>query len=136
MDITWVKKDDVRKIWPQVEPYVLKALKRWVPAYRPADILEGIEKELMQLWIFTDAKEEKLYGTCITKIEHYPLMKQLNIYMLSGNKMHRWKKDFVEMMRKFGKSEGCSYVQATGRRGWVSFPGAFETGTIVNAILE
>ncbi len=135
MEITWINKDDAERIWPKVEPFLVSALKRWLPVYFSVDLLEMVKNDKLQLWIITNNEEEKLYGAGLTQILIYPRMKMLSIFMLGGKEMKKWKESWSDAMEYFAHSEGCECIQAIGRRGWTSFRGAFESAVVVNRIL-
>ncbi len=135
IDVTWISKDDAERIWPQVEPFLISALKRWLPVYFSVDLLDMVKKDQLQLWTITDNQAEKLYGSILTEIRNYPRAKVLNIFMLGGKDMKKWQARFEGAMETFAYSQGCEIIQATGRRGWASFKGAFESAVVVNKIL-
>lgn len=135
MEVTWINKEDAERIWPKVEPYLISALKRWLPVYFSVDLLEMVKEDKAQLWIITNNKEEKLYGAGLTQIIPYPRAKILNIFLLGGKDMKKWKEKWTDAMEYFGHAQGCEFVQAVGRRGWVSFRGAFESAVVVTRAL-
>ncbi len=135
MEVTWVNKEDAERIWPLVEPFLVSALKRWLPVYFAPDLLEMVKKDELQLWVITDNEEEKLYGAGLTEIRIYPRAKILNLFMLGGRDMKKWKDKWSSAMELFARSQGCDFMQAIGRRGWASFKGAFESAVVVNKIL-
>lgn len=135
MDIIWVQKEDAKKIWPKVEPFLVSAMMKWLPLYRSSDLLDNVQEDKMQLWIITDNKEEKLYGAGLTQIHAYPLAKLLNVFLLGGKDMKKWKNDFPAAVELFAKSQGCEYLQAIGRRGWTYIPNGFESAVVMNKAL-
>lgn len=135
MEGVWVGKNDVDGVWDKVEPFVIKALKRWIPAWRPSDLKEDIKSETMQLWIAYNSDEEKVYGVCMTQVMKYPLMKALHVFLVGGIDFKKWQKMWVEEAEKRAKAEGCNILQATGRRGWLHIPGAFESAIVINKFL-
>lgn len=49
--------------------------------------------------------------------------------------MKKWRNDWESAMDVFARSQNCDFMQASGRRGWVSFRGAFESAVIINKVL-
>ena len=135
MEVVWVNKQDAEKIWPMVEPFLISALKRWLPVYFSPDLLEMVKKDELQLWIITDNEKEELYGAGLTEIRSYPRARILNLFMLGGKEMKKWKAEWSAAMELFARSQKCDFMQAIGRRGWASFTGAFESAVVVNKIL-
>lgn len=135
MEIIWVNKEEAGKIWPQVEPFLISALKRWLPVYFSPDLLDMVKRDELQLWIITSNEEEKLYGAALTSIRQYPRARMLDLFMLGGRDMKKWRNDWEAAMDCFARAQKCDFMQASGRRGWVSFKGAFESAVIVNKIL-
>lgn len=135
MNIIWVHKEEAAKVWPLVEPYLVSALKRWLPVYFSCDLLDMVKKDELQLWIITNNDEKKLYGAGLTQIQSYPRARIMNIFMLGGRDLKKWKESFCDAMETFARSQKCDFIQATGRRGWVSFRGAFESAVVVNMVL-
>jgi len=137
MEAMWVGKPDVAKIWAQVEPMLLGALKKNIPLWNTDDILEGIMKDEMQLWIAYEDDEKKLYGAVITQIMNYPRGKLVNVFLLGGNNIRMWKEKMAEKIEIFAREENCLYLQAIGRKGWQPlFPDMFECATIIVKVLD
>ncbi len=135
IDVIWINKEDAARIWPKVEPYLLSALKRWLPVYFSCDLLDMVEKGTAQLWIVIDGKKEKLYGAALTQIVPYPRAKIMNVFMLGGRDWKKWKDNISSAMERFAYDQKCDFMQSMGRRGWSYFDGAMETGVILNKVL-
>ncbi len=136
MNVIWVNKDEAEKIWEQVEPYLISALKRWIPAYFSTDLLAMVKKDEAQLWIITNNEEKKLYGAGLTQIIPYPRTKLLNLFLLGGRDRGKWKDILLNAMKMVAKAEYCEFIQIIGRRGWLRIPGAFESAVITTLLLE
>lgn len=136
MDITWVNKNEAEKIWPFVEPFLVSALKKWLPVYFSCDLLDMVKDDKAQLWIITNNKEEKLYGAGLTQIVPYPRARILNLFLFGGRDLNKWRKKFPEAVELFARSQGCDFMQAIGRAGWAWFPGCFQSAIVVNKILK
>lgn len=135
MNIIWVNKDEAEKVWPMVEPFLVSALKRWLPVYFSCDLLDMVKKDELQLWIIADNDEKKLYGASLTALRQYPRARMMEIFMLGGKEMRRWKEKYLDAMEMFANSQKCDFIQATGRRGWIGFRGGFESAVVVNKVL-
>lgn len=133
----WVAKKDVEKVWAQVEPMLLGALKKNIPLWNTDDILEAVMKDEMQLWIAYDDDDKKLLGSVITQILVYPRGKLVNVFLLGGNNIKMWKDKMAEKIEAFAREEKCLYLQAIGRKGWQPlFPDMFETAAIIIKVLD
>lgn len=135
MNIRWVNKDDAEKIWPNVEPYLISAMKKWLPVYFSCDLLDMVKKDEAQLWIITNDKEEQLYGAGLTQIVPYPRARIMNLFLFGGRELKKWRKEFPAAVEVFARSQKCDFMQSIGRRGWAWFPGCFESAIVVNKIL-
>lgn len=136
MQGSWIGKNDVDGVWDKVEPFVIKALKRWIPAWRPSDLKEYIKADTMQLWVVYDEEEKKIYGVCMTQVMKYPLMKMFQVFLIGGTEFKKWRNMWCEEADRRAKEEGCEILQASGRRGWLHIPGAFESAVVINKILN
>lgn len=137
MDAMWVAKPDVHKVWAKVEPMLLGALKKNIPLWNTDDILEGVMKDELQLWIVYEDEDEEILGAVITQITIFPRGKLVNVFLLGGNNIRLWKDKMAEKIEKFAREEGCTYLQAIGRKGWLPlFPDMFETSTIIIKVLD
>lgn len=137
MDAMWVAKKDVEKVWPQVEPMLLGALKKNIPLWDTDDILEAVMKDEMQLWIAYDDDDKKLLGSVITQILVYPRGKLVNVFLLGGNNIKMWKDKMADKIEAFAREEKCLYLQAIGRKGWQPlFPDMMEVSSIIIKVLD
>lgn len=137
VDAMWVVKADVHKVWALVEPMLLGALMKNIPLWNTDDILEGIMKDELQLWIAYEDEKEEVIGAVVTQIMIYPRGKLVNVFLLGGNNIKMWKDKMAEKIEKFAREEGALYLQAIGRRGWTPlFPEMMETATIIIKVLD
>lgn len=136
MQGVWVGKQDVDGIWSKVEPFVMKALKKWLPAWYPEDLKNDIKNDMMQLWVAYDDAEQKVYGVCMTQVMKYPRMKMFHVFLVGGEALNKWRDLWIDAAEKRARDEQCDVLQATGRRGWTSMPGAFESAIIINKLLK
>lgn len=134
-DVIWVNKEDAERIWPKVEPFLMSALKRWLPVYFSCDLLDLVKKEEAQLWIVFDSKEEILYGAALTQIIIYPRARIMNVFMLGGKDWKKWKNDISSAMERFAYDQKCDFLQSIGRRGWSYFKDSFESAVVLNKVL-
>lgn len=135
IDVIWVNKEDAERIWPKVEPYLMSALKRWLPVYFSCDLLEMVQKDEAQLWVVVDSENEVLYGAALTQILIYPRAKIMNVFMLGGRDWKKWKEDISSAMERFAHDQKCDFLQSIGRKGWSYFKGSFESAVILNKVL-
>lgn len=136
IQVMWVSRMDVDKVWAGVEPLIDAAIKRWLPLMDTDDVLKSLHKDIMQLWIAYDDEKKKLYGAVVTEILPYPKAKMCNVFLLGGNDIRLWKDEMGAAIEDFAKKENCAFLQAMGREGWHKlFPDMFESATIINKIL-
>lgn len=132
----WISGNQVESVWEKIDPFVVKALKKWIPAWRPIDIMNYVKEGTMQLWIAYSEEEKKVYGVCMTQVDSYPLMKMLRIFLVGGTDLKKWRDMWVMEAEKMARANDCKVMQASGRRGWLHIPGAFESAVVINKILD
>ena len=105
IEVIWVSKEQVDKVWSAVEPFLKGAIMKWLPVWDTNDIYKEIVNDTKQLWIAYDAEKEKLYGAVVTEIIAYPKAKIANVMFLGGNNIKEWKDEMAAAIEKFAKSE-------------------------------
>jgi hypothetical protein len=89
-----------------------RALKTAGDTYALEDILEKIDAGLMQAW-------RQGESIAVTEVMTAPRKKYLNIFLAVGDLAE------IEIIRqqieRFAREQGCSFIQATGRGGWVRY---------------
>jgi len=70
----------------------------------------------MQLWLAFD--KEKVRAACTTQIVFYPHIKVCAVTHLAGTGYKDWIR-FSEYIGVWAKENGCSHIEAHGRRGWI-----------------
>ena len=118
--IEGIKSDSVEAWWSLVEEYLISALEQSLGEYSIEDIKEACKSKDMQLWAEIGKEVE---GALVTKINNYP-QKKVFVMMLAGGKVfadNNFKiiEESEELLTRFAKEKGCTYIQLFGRRGWV-----------------
>lgn len=110
-----------QRVWPQIEPFIAKAIKRGglEKAYLPIDVLCQIQRGEMTLWLA--AKGEVIDGAVVTKIIHYPRCSTLNGFLVGGKNMKEWFAAGLPLLKAHAKSTGCIAIEGGARKGWVGF---------------
>lgn len=118
MKLLTPKWNDTPKWWPQVEPWVDKAIMYGggVTLY-PRDVYDGLMNRSMKLWLALD--EEKLLACCVTQFVTYPRMRLLHILVVGGREhgMQNWL-NFVNEIESYAKTLDCEGMEFGGRGGW------------------
>lgn len=113
-----VGSNDFPQVWKVVEQYVQKAIDRSVATEDVSVIADEILEGYQQLWIaYTD--DRKIYGCVTTRIREYPDSKYLEIVYVAGNLMEYWVNGMLAAIEAFCLEQGCMYLEAQGRRGWM-----------------
>lgn len=81
--------------------------------------LDGILEDLLdsraQMWLITENPDGPLCGCAVTEIRG----EVLNVRAIAGRGMYLWLDHLTSTLAKWGKEEGCLYLRASGRKGWV-----------------
>jgi hypothetical protein len=84
--------------------------------YLAEDIRHSCEQRDMQLWlILTDSQ---LRGILVTEVLVYPRKKALRVVMIGGEGLDEWNAEMDRTLEAFARHEGCSLIDAHGRKGW------------------
>jgi len=104
-------------VWREVEPFIKKANSHSLGESDEIDYLCSLVKGAYQLWMIRD--ENELKAVCVTEILVYPKMSKLLIGQLCGEGMNEWLDNLISTLETFAKNNGCSYLEARGRKGWI-----------------
>lgn len=117
MIISLIPPEEVGRVWEDAAVFIDAAWDRAPGHYRSIDILDRIIQGVEQLWGIFD-EELHLITAFTTRIDNYPLSKRLVISCLGGEKVSEWYEEMFEILKRFAKDQGCSYIEMNGRRGW------------------
>ena len=81
---------------------------------------DKIKNNEITLWVLWKDIND-IQGIVSTKIIEYPNKKVLWWGFLASqdNKMKGWFSTMTHMLSKYGKTNGCDYVEIVGRKGWL-----------------
>jgi hypothetical protein len=118
--IEGIRSENIEVWWSLVQEYLISALEYSLGEYSIGDIKKACLTRDMQLWVEIGKEVE---GALITKINNYPQKKVL-VMMLAGGKVfadNNFKiiEESEELLTRFAKEKGCTYIQLFGRRGWI-----------------
>ena len=103
--------DEWPRLWPLLEP-----------AYRQSDdqsdVLAGIVRGDFQLWR-VGAINHPL-GVIVTRLWRNTTSAEsrCHVWLVGGSRMSEWAGDFIEALKGWARSEGCSAITGNGRIGW------------------
>lgn len=75
-----------------------------------------LKREKAQCWV-TIAPDGQWLGIFITQIKKKFGRKWLLYWILAGKERERWV-DFINVVDRWGKEQGCEFARTYGRRGW------------------
>jgi len=112
--LTGVQSHDLELVWPEVKPFIERALEKAHGEYKSADIYNALHRKDMQLWI----GGELLY-VGVTQILTYPSgLKVVEIVLTAGDNLDQWVKDSNTYIEEWAKSLGADQIRVYGRHGW------------------
>ena len=111
--LSTLQSHEIEGKWYEIEPFIKRVLNKIDLYYTVDNIKKSLLRAEMQLW--TSLEGTQIKSVCITQIQIHPKYKFLDIVLLAGQM------DSVEhltQVEQWGKSQGCTKVKITGRRGW------------------
>jgi len=121
VNVVAVSPVDVEKFWPLSEFMVAEALK-YSGGYADAkDIYDELRADKMQLFIMfgeDEYEENKVFGTCVTRISSMPNYDQLEIVICTGKRRDLWEDKIVATITAFAKANNCKRLCIWARPGW------------------
>lgn len=106
--------NEIDNIWPQLEPLVIKVLRKHEKDYTLESIKDLLHKKEVQLWTSYNGQLEAFV---LTHIVIYPNHKICEIFMCGGSNLDNWL-DYMSNIEEWAKSIGCKYISLQGRFGW------------------
>ena len=107
----------VAKLWGKLEPFVGRALAFAQGEFLSEDIGNSLKNGNMQAWMVCEDKH--VLGLFITEVIEYPRFTSLRVVTTTGTRFDSWSGVLDACLTKFAAEQGCSRIEATGRRGWV-----------------
>lgn len=108
---------DAGETFDKVSPLAQLALDRAYGRLDASDVRERLADGRMQLMVFTEKPDGRCLGVLVTEFVTHPQGQALSIALVGGREMHRWLDRLLEIER-WAKSEGCRWVEVSGRFGW------------------
>lgn len=108
---------DIPYVWSEVKPLLDKSLSQQQNELSSKDILKDIMDGDLVLWV--GVADKKLFCSGVTEFFHHGQKKSLNIVAfasVSGHDYELWK-DFIYILEDFGAQYGCTFIEATVRKG-------------------
>ena len=124
------------KIWPHIESFVEKALKRGHALSKslPTDILGHIIFRRMDLWIVHDGKN--IDACVVSKFLDWDRSRTLYVPIIGGKNLKAWGEMVNQELYNFAKANGCKTLGGELRKGWASMPGWKVTGVTLEREIE
>ena len=116
-----VLSNSIPEYWPEVSPFIQKALVYGDGKYDLRYIYESLLSRKMQLWVSLTGDhvtgDHEVEACGITEIVHYPLKCVCNVFLIAGRNMENWL-HFEENIESWAKENGCKSIECHGRPGW------------------
>jgi len=109
--------DDAPKWFDACVKMIEPAISRTQGRITAADVRDLISTGAMQLFLIVETASHRVLAAIVTEFAQHRQGKALNIVMLGGRDAHRWIDRIFELER-WAKSEGCRWVELSGRTGW------------------
>lgn len=120
--------DWAARVWPQVEPFILKAIRRGhlERCWNTTDVLVGILKNEAELWIVHNGQE--IDAAIVTRFVIYPRAKTLFVALIGGRNLKTWAEMVDAQLEDYGRRNGCAALEGGARKGWSRVAGYQLTG--------
>lgn len=107
----------VPSLWPDLKPWVAKAMK-YHPFVDADDVLVLVMNG--HLTVFVAIVDDRLVGTFMVEVLRYPKRLVANIMVIGGKRgsMGRWLDDMLQTVETWARGVGCEALQGVGREGW------------------
>ncbi len=106
--------------WSIVRTDIANALNRSNGYALAEHIKKWIKETKMQLWILWDSeaeKDSKYYGVVVTEIIQKPLLRSLNIKIMTGIYREKWQ-HLIKHIEDFAWINKCDSLELIARPGW------------------
>ncbi len=103
------------KYWDLVKDDIELALKSEATRISIDDMYKFIVNKDVQLWAIHDGD---IHAVMTTQIINYPQSKAVNIFTVTGKQSELWLDLLIETITAWAKTQGCTAMQFTGRKGW------------------
>lgn len=126
--MTWLRGIEAHELdafWPLAEPLIEKALV-YAPDWTTSSILEDLKQGRKQLYLTRPSCDLAL----VTSIEIRPRAKVLAIWACAGHMPENWE-EILEGLEQWGRSLGCTAVEAAGRPGWARRLSNYKRRTVI-----
>ncbi len=99
--------------WHTIEPFIQKIIDRIEAGHSTEQVLTEIQHNNMHLWAEIQGR-----GVILTQFLRYPRYITLFVYMTGGQNLKEWGSEAHDIIEKFGRDNGASFVEFWGRPGW------------------
>lgn len=103
------------KYWDFVKDDIELALKHDASRVSIDDMYKFIVNRDVQLWAIHNGD---IHAVMTTQIINYPKSKVVNIYTVTGKDCEKWLDLLIETVTDWSKTQGCTAMEFTGRKGW------------------
>ena len=122
-DVPWehlLRQEFYTVIWTPLLPFIEAALELDpLKRYGTQDLLEYLLAGRLRLWVGFDKETSTFEMAGATEIIQYPNCRVCHVWFVGGRNMKAWIKELVSTVDDYARSEFCSHMTTTGRRGWI-----------------
>jgi len=103
------------KYWEFVKHELDRALTSEYNRITIDDVYVMIQNKDAQLWALHNGITK---AVMVTQIVEYKRLKAVKIWLVTGTELDTWLDTLIETVSAWGKENGCSVMEFTGRKGW------------------
>ena len=112
-----VRSIDVDTVWPQVLPFVERALAAGDGGHAPEDVRRLCRGHDAQLWLGVGVGGLEMVA--VTEIRVLPRRRIARIWLLAGLDARGWIDERLAAIEDWARTERCDAIELVGRKGWL-----------------
>ena len=114
---TPVPKAFVKPVWDEVVQVLERSVDTARGKYSMQDLYDGIMADVYVLWVVLD--DNKIIAAVTSRIVNYSdTQRGMAMDWLGGTRMMEWLPMVQRAMTKYAKDNGCTHLEAFGRKAW------------------
>lgn len=124
-----VLRDELYRLYPSGAVVLAGGLTEWLDRLLSRDfsgrlftsksLIQAVALGELQAWVYL--RDESVNTIFLTKLQVYPRAKVMSIPFVIGKPGREAVEEVSQVMESEARRQGCTYIQASGRRGWRRF---------------
>lgn len=112
-----VPPEDIDSVWEPIKHLLDPAVERSNGRWEMEALYNSLKDFNQHLWLIFD-EFGRIHAAAVTQMVTYPAKSMMVIEFIGGKGVKYWVDDFVTLVEKWAKDNGCKGVEATARFGF------------------